>query len=88
MKEEIYKICTQLNDGQIAVSQAQEQLLNLFSVVGQSKLLLSFFNHIQREYNIEADITFGEALQSFKSMPTNKDVVNAIKKQLNDNGYF
>jgi len=32
MKEEIYKICTQLNDGQISVTQAQEQLLLLFSV--------------------------------------------------------
>jgi hypothetical protein len=32
MKEEIYKICTQLNDGQITVTQAQEQLLLLFSV--------------------------------------------------------
>jgi hypothetical protein len=32
MKEQIYKICTQLNDGQIAVIEAQEQLLLLFSV--------------------------------------------------------
>jgi hypothetical protein len=32
MKEEIYKICTQLNDGQIAVTQATEQLLDLFAV--------------------------------------------------------
>ena len=32
MKEEIYKICTKLNDGQIAVVEAQEQLLLLFSV--------------------------------------------------------
>jgi hypothetical protein len=39
MKEEIYKICTQLNDGQIAVTQAQEQLLLLFSVSGRSEQL-------------------------------------------------
>jgi hypothetical protein len=32
MKEQIYKICTQLNDGQIAVTEATEQLLNLFAV--------------------------------------------------------
>ena len=33
MKEQIYKICTQLNDGQIAVTQATEQLLDLFVVM-------------------------------------------------------
>jgi hypothetical protein len=32
MKEKIYKICTQLNDGQIAVTEATEQLLDLFAV--------------------------------------------------------
>ena len=31
MEEEIYKICTKLNDGQIAVTQASELLLILFS---------------------------------------------------------
>lgn len=30
MKEQIYKICTQLNDGQIAVTEARDQLLLLF----------------------------------------------------------
>jgi len=30
MKEKIYKICTQLNDGQIAVTEARDQLLILF----------------------------------------------------------
>jgi len=34
MKEQIRKICTQLNDGQIAVSQATEQILDLFAVSG------------------------------------------------------
>ena len=34
MKEQIYKICTQINDGQISVVEAQEQLLLLFSVSG------------------------------------------------------
>lgn len=32
MKEEIYKICTQLNDGQISVTEATQQLLDLFAV--------------------------------------------------------
>ena len=32
MKKEIKQICTELNDGQIAVTQATEKLLNLFSV--------------------------------------------------------
>ena len=30
MKEQIYKICTQLNDGQIAVTEARDQLLIIF----------------------------------------------------------
>ncbi|CAD8327753.1 hypothetical protein [uncultured phage] len=37
MKEKIYKICTKLNDGQIAVVEAQEQLLLLFSVSERSE---------------------------------------------------
>jgi hypothetical protein len=32
MKEEIYKICTQLNNGQIDITQATEQLLDLFAI--------------------------------------------------------
>ena len=34
MKEQIYKICTQLNDGQISATEATEQLLDLFAVSG------------------------------------------------------
>ena len=34
MKEEIKEICTELNDGKIAVVQAIEKLLDLFSVSG------------------------------------------------------
>ena len=37
MKEQVRKICTQLNDGQIAVTQATEQLLDLFSVSGSEQ---------------------------------------------------
>jgi hypothetical protein len=47
MKEQIYKICTQLNDGQIAVTEAQEKLLLLFSVVGQSEQLVLFADWLQ-----------------------------------------
>jgi hypothetical protein len=51
----------------LSPDEALPHILRLFSVVGRSEQLLAFFEHIQREYNIEADITFGEALQSFKS---------------------
>jgi hypothetical protein len=49
MKEEIYKICTQLNDGQIAVTQAQEQLLLLFSV-SKRHLLESILEDCKSRY--------------------------------------
>ena len=39
MEKEIREICTELNDGQIAVVQATEKLLDLFSVSQQSELL-------------------------------------------------
>jgi hypothetical protein len=38
MKDKIYKICTKLNDGQIAVTEATEQLLDLFAVSGSLPL--------------------------------------------------
>lgn len=40
MKEQIYKICTQLNDGQITVTEASEQLLDLFVVSGAERKLV------------------------------------------------
>ena len=46
MKEEIYKICTKLNDGQIAVVEAQEQLLDLFDVSG-SALIINNMKRVQ-----------------------------------------
>ena len=39
MKNEINKKCTELNDGKIAVSQATEQLFDLFNVSKRSELL-------------------------------------------------
>ena len=53
MKEEIYKICTKLNDGQIAVVEAQEQLLLLFSVSGRSEQLCSCSSKILPNGNIQ-----------------------------------
>lgn len=55
MKEQIYKICTQLNDGQIAVTEAQEQLLLLFSVSKRHLLesILEDMNGKHPEYHRE-----------------------------------
>ena len=39
MKNKINKICTELNDGKIAVVQATEQLFDLYSVSQQRELL-------------------------------------------------
>lgn len=50
MKEQIYKICTQLNDGQIAVVEAQEQLLLLFSV-SKRHLLESILEDIDGKHS-------------------------------------
>jgi hypothetical protein len=47
MKGQIYKICTRLNDGQIAVTEATEQLLELFSLVEQSK-------ECEHEYQVDS----------------------------------
>jgi hypothetical protein len=53
MKEQIYKICTRLNDGQIGVTEATEQLLELFSIVDQNK-------ECEHEYQVDSrsDIPF------------------------------
>lgn len=50
MKEEIYKICTKLNDGQIAVVEAQEQLLLLFSV-RKRHLIESILEDVKQSYS-------------------------------------
>lgn len=44
MEKEIREICTELNDGQIAVVQATEKLLDLFSVSNRRKLFIDFRN--------------------------------------------
>lgn len=55
MKEEIYKICTKINDGQITVVEAQEQLLLLFSV-SKRHLIESIIEDVKQshsEYAVE-----------------------------------
>jgi hypothetical protein len=47
MKDEINKICTELNDGKIAVVQANEQLFDLFGVSQQRELLKALQGIIQ-----------------------------------------
>lgn len=58
MKEQIYNICTQLNNGQIAVTEATEQLLDLFDVIGRHPWLqkddLEFAIALQEENRLEA----------------------------------
>jgi len=44
MEEKIREICTELNDGKIAVVQATEKLLDLFSVSQQRELLIDFYS--------------------------------------------
>jgi hypothetical protein len=53
MKNKINKICTELNDGKIAVVQATEQLFDLYSVSQQRELLIAF--DTMREFDIKHD---------------------------------
>ena len=46
MKDKINKICTELNDGKIAVVQATEQLFDLYSVSQQRELLFAYHKHL------------------------------------------
>ena len=68
MKEEIYKICTQLNDGQIAVVEAQEQLLLLFSVVGRSEQLLAFCQYCESRQIEPKRFSWDEIIKDFESL--------------------
>ncbi len=60
MEKKVRKILSELNDGRIAVSQATEQVLNLFSVSKCVLLadLLDEMNQTHCEYH--ADIVEGE----------------------------
>ena len=48
-----------------------ETLVKVFSILHinqQSKLLLAFYNHFIKKYNIEVDTTFDEVCESFKAV--------------------
>ena len=47
--------------------ESEVKKLRLSSVSEQFEQFFAFFEHIQREYNIKQDITFGEAFNSFKN---------------------
>jgi len=52
MKDKINKICTELNDGKIAVVQATEQLFDLYSVSQQRELLKAYEMFVNKDaYN-------------------------------------
>ena len=55
MKDKINKICTELNDGKIAVVQATEQLFDLYSVSQQRELLLDFLKWQSIAYSCNND---------------------------------
>jgi len=65
MKEEIREICTELNDGQIAVVQATEKLLDLFSVSQQRELLLAFLEFYHNPKYNTVNTTFSEDVDMF-----------------------
>lgn len=52
MKEEILQIASDLREGFITSSEAKEQLLVLFGVVGQSESLVSFLRQYQNACEI------------------------------------
>tara|TARA_R110000737_G_C14202094_1_gene417521 strand:+ start:323 stop:532 length:210 start_codon:yes stop_codon:yes gene_type:complete len=53
MKDKINKICTELNDGKIAVVQATEQLFDLYSVSQQRELLLAYHRYLTEELSLD-----------------------------------
>lgn len=67
MIHDILKILDTTDLQELDKQRITNDLLRLFNVVGRSELLLAFFEHIQRECNIEEDITFSEVFESFKS---------------------
>ena len=69
MKDKINIICTELNDGKIAVVQATEKLFDLYSVSNQRELLIAF-----KEYLIELTMD----LDSY----TDKDILDDFESNL------
>ena len=85
MKEKIYKICTQLNDGQIAVTEATEQLLDLFDVSGRHSWLqkddLEFAIALQEENRLEAVKWLCEKAKGYSITPLKdaKEILDAYR---------
>jgi len=77
MEKEIKQICTELNDGQIAVTQATEKLLNLFSV-SERYILVEWLNEIPL---VDGSLYFDskeELLEHFKSLPKIEGLTHTI----------
>lgn len=85
MKEQIYKICTQLNNGQIAITEATEQLLDLFDVSGRHSWLqkddLEFAIALQEENRLEAVKWLCEKAKGHSLTPLKdaKDILDAYR---------
>jgi hypothetical protein len=62
MKDKINKICTELNDGKIAVVQATEQLFDLYSVSNRRELLIGYIMNEQNLYCGKPDRELSEQL--------------------------
>ena len=83
MKEKIYKICTQLNNGQITVTEATEQLLDLFDVSGRHSWLqkddLEFAVALQEEDRLGAVKWLCEKAKGHSLTPLKdaKDILDA-----------
>lgn len=79
MKEEIKEICTKLNDGQIAVAQATEKLLNLFSVNKRAFNITYLANdEIIKGLTVLAD-SKEEAMHKALLLRDSKDIYSAIE---------
>ena len=62
MKDKINKICTELNDGKIAVVQATEQLFDLYGVGNSTIIDELFYKFAETEPNLSRE-EFNEVLK-------------------------
>jgi hypothetical protein len=77
MKEKIYKICTQLNDGQIAVTEATEQLLDLFGVSGSlHPLTPNKVDKMMKDISLETFLACGGNKHEWKEWWSKRNAVN------------
>lgn len=85
MEKEIYKICTQLNDGQIAVTEATEQLLEMFSTKIQDNNKLSLSEALPLIDKIEDAISEGLEQNELDKV---RDALNAMGDIIDENWMF